>query len=61
MQCPSGTQNVMRIFLPKKPWLVVTKDAVGNMIENTSSWDELSKTVLLQFVNSADGISVIIK
>jgi hypothetical protein len=58
---PSGTHNSMRIFLPKKPLSVVTKDAVGKMIESTSSWDELSNTVLLQFTNSADGITVVIK
>ena len=53
---PSGTHNVMRIFLPKKPLSIVTKDAVGNMIENTNRWDALSNTFLLQFTNSADGI-----
>ncbi|HEY9362662.1 MAG TPA: hypothetical protein VIQ00_05340, partial [Chitinophagaceae bacterium] len=58
---PSGTHNVMRIFFPKKPSAVTTKDAVGNIIENKTSWDELSHTILLQFINSADGISVIIK
>jgi hypothetical protein len=50
----------MRIFLPEKPLSVTTKDAVGNIIENATSWDELSHTLLLQFINSADGISVLI-
>jgi hypothetical protein len=58
---PSGTHNVMRIFFPKKPLSVTTKDAVGNIIENKASWDELSHTLLLQFINSADGIRVLIK
>jgi hypothetical protein len=58
---PSGTHNVMRIFLPQKPLSVTAKDDDGNIIENKTSWDELSHTLLLQFINSADGISILIK
>ncbi len=58
---PSNTHNVMRVLLPLKPLSVVVKDAEGNLLENTNVWDELSKTCLLQFINSADGISVEIK
>ena len=58
---PSNTHNVMRVLLPLKPLSVVIKDAEGNLLENTNVWDELSKTCLLQFINSADGINVEIK
>ena len=58
---PSGTQNVMRILLPSKPLNVTVKDAGGKPVESKNDWDELSKTCLLQFVNSADGINVEIK
>lgn len=58
---PSGTHNVMRILLPSKPLLVVVKNAKGNLLDNTIAWDELSKTCLLQFMNSADGRDVQIK
>ncbi len=58
---PSNTHNVMRVLLPLKPLSVVVKDADGNLLKNTNVWDELSKTCLLQFINSADGINVEIK
>jgi len=58
---PSGTHDVMRVLLPLKPLSVKVKDSKGILLNNTSVWDELSKTCLLQFVNSADGISVKIK
>ena len=58
---PSNTNNVMRVLLPSKPVSVVVKDADGKPMENNNDWDELSKTSLLQFINSADGINVEIK
>ncbi|MDQ2720010.1 MAG: hypothetical protein M3Z26_09680 [Bacteroidota bacterium] len=58
---PSNTQNVMRVLLPSKPSSVGVKDADGKTLESKNSWDELSKTCLLQFVNSANGIIVEIK
>ncbi|MEO8414155.1 MAG: hypothetical protein ABI472_10875 [Ginsengibacter sp.] len=58
---PSNTNDVMRIFLPSKPVSVVITDAEGKAWESTNAWDELSKTCLLQFMNSADGIAVDIK
>lgn len=58
---PSNTNNVMRLLLPSNPLTIVVKDAKGKLLQNTSAWDKLSKTCLLQFVNSADGINVDIK
>ncbi len=58
---PSNTQNVMRVYLPAKPLSVEVKNADGTPLENTNVWDALSQTCLLQFMNSADGISVKVK
>lgn len=58
---PSNTNNVMRILLPSQPVSVICKDMNGNKWESTNSWDQSSQTMLLQFVNSADGIHVEIK
>jgi len=58
---PSNTNNVMRVLLPLQPSSVVIKDAKGKLLQNSNVWEKLSKTCLLQFVNSADGISVEIK
>ncbi len=58
---PSNTQNVMRILLPARPVAVVVKDSSGEALEDTHAWDETSKTCLLQFINSSDGIHVDIK
>jgi len=48
----------MRVLLPLKPLSVVVKNVDGTMLENTNAWDGLSQTCLLEFMNSADGISV---
>jgi hypothetical protein len=58
---PSNTNNVMRILLPVKPASVITRDNEGKVIESKSEWDEVSHTILLQFINSADGIQVEIR
>jgi hypothetical protein len=51
----------MRVYLPAKPLSVEVKNADGTPLENTNVWDALSQTCLLQFMNSADGISVKVK
>ncbi|MDN3656550.1 hypothetical protein QWZ08_12970 [Ferruginibacter paludis] len=58
---PSNTNNVMRILLQAKPTSVITKDKDGKTIENKTEWDEGSHTILLQFINDADGIGVEIR
>lgn len=55
---PSGTRNVMRILLLKKAKQIKIQSADGAALPFTSDWDEKSKTLLLQFTNSADGVNV---
>lgn len=56
---PSKTKNVMRILLPSKPVSVnIAKDRKEAVTDFTQSWDERSKTCLLQFENSSDGMGV---
>ncbi len=49
---PIDTDNVMRIFMPREPKRVL----VG--AEYKSSWDETSRTLLLEFENHPDGVEV---
>jgi len=58
---PSHTNNVMRILLPVKPASIAVKDAAGKTMDSTSEWDASTKTILLQFANDADGVSVDLK
>jgi hypothetical protein len=59
---PSNTMNAMRILLPLKPLDVVLKDDTGLSVKDfKSTWDEASKTCLLQFENSSKGIQVQLK
>jgi hypothetical protein len=53
---PANTDNVMRIMLPKKPKTI----NVGTIPYNSfkAEWNQLSKTLRLQFENNPDGISV---
>ncbi len=58
---PSGTNNAMRILLPAKPKTIIVKDRNGKQMEYKNEYDQATKTCLLQFVNSSDGVSVEIK
>ena len=49
---PANTDNVMRILLPKEP----TRVNVG--VTSRWSWDAPSHTLLLEFENDPDGVSV---
>ncbi len=51
---PSNTYNVICVFLPAKPLLIMVKRPDGSSCDNTNAWDSLSQTCLLQFINSAD-------
>ena len=51
---PAGTVNRSRVSLPKKPLSV---EADGS----SWTWDEDSRTLLLEFQNNPDGVSVLIK
>ena len=59
---PSGTQNVMRILLPGEPTKVqVLGSEQQAAAEASHQWDAASKTLLLEFENSADGKYVTIE
>ena len=56
---PVNTTNVMRVLLPAKPNKCEIKNQTGDVHGNASwKWDEKSKTCLLIFENSPDGIDV---
>lgn len=55
---PSGTYNVMRILLPKNALQMKVQLSTGLAVPFSSAWDENSKTLLVQFANSADGVNV---
>lgn len=56
---PVNTTNVSRVLLPAKPQSITVNDKPID--ENNISWDEKSKTCLLQFENDPEGIAVCIK
>ena len=49
---PANTDNVMRILLPQRPKKVQTS------VASRSAWDEESQTLLLEFENEPNGVSV---
>ena len=56
---PIDTDNVTRVYLPKKPKDVKVKNPAGELITNAEhSWDETSNTCLVKFENDPDGVSV---
>ncbi len=59
---PVNTTNVMRVLLPSEPKATIITDSTGEKLKGaTCSWDEESKTCLLCFENSPDGINVFLK
>ncbi|MDP4176374.1 MAG: hypothetical protein Q8933_20500 [Bacteroidota bacterium] len=59
---PSKTWNSMRILLPEKPTDIKVKNSSGQAVTDIkSAWDNATKTLLLQFENESDGISVALK
>ena len=52
---PAQTHNVMRILLPQEP------KRVDVNITSRSTWDAASRTLLLEFENDPDGVSVSIE
>ncbi|MDR1860701.1 MAG: hypothetical protein LBR06_07270, partial [Bacteroidales bacterium] len=50
---PENTTNVSRILLPRKPLKVTVNGSNSDF-----SWDDASKTCLLKFENSPDGVEV---
>ncbi|MDR7131235.1 hypothetical protein J2X69_003595 [Algoriphagus sp. 4150] len=55
---PLNTTNVMRVLLPKEAGEIELKDADGNPVESTTSWDESSKTCFLSFENNPEGVHI---
>ncbi|NNU33525.1 hypothetical protein HK413_04055, partial [Mucilaginibacter sp. S1162] len=55
---PLNTTNAMRVLLPAQPKKVTVTDASGKTIEAKQQWDAGSKTILLGFENSPDGVKV---
>ncbi|MDR1370283.1 MAG: hypothetical protein LBJ72_09210 [Dysgonamonadaceae bacterium] len=56
---PENTNNASRIYLPGKPKEILIKDHSGNDIKGSSyQWDSKSKTCLVKFENSPEGVSV---
>jgi hypothetical protein len=54
---PANTTNVSRVLLPGKPVSVL----VNGKEELTGAWDRQTKTYLLEFENSPEGVSVTFK
>ncbi len=61
VKSPINTTNVSRIYLPIEPIKVIVSDKSGAIIEAKNSWDKISKTCLLEFENSPEGIKVMIQ
>lgn len=57
---PAKMVNAMRVLLPAEPKTTNVAAADGSKMEISSSWDAGSKTLLLQFDNSPDGVKVAI-
>lgn len=57
---PSKTRNAMRVLLKKEP-VKITATHQGEPIKVTYSWDNTSKTCLLQYDNYSDGVTVTIE
>ncbi|HWW38069.1 hypothetical protein [Pedobacter sp.] len=58
VKSPSGTQNIMRILLPSKPIRPVIDGPSGHLKIAKNVWDEKTKTLLLQFENYSEGVTV---
>jgi len=56
---PQNTTNIMRVLLPTEPIKCEIKNALGNELKDAVwKWDNKSKTCLLKFENSPEGIEV---
>ncbi|MES2458293.1 MAG: hypothetical protein V4594_22235 [Bacteroidota bacterium] len=56
---PANTENSMRILLPAQPKEMMVTDHNGSVLTAVkSSWDPESKTCLMYFGNSPDGVKV---
>ncbi|MBZ4187352.1 hypothetical protein K7B07_00520 [Niabella sp. 3A5MI-3] len=58
MKSPSGTQNAIRIYLPSEPKQLTLSEGGTVVTPAGKHWDATSKTLLLQFENSSEGVVV---
>lgn len=58
MKSPAETRNMTRVYFPSAPESVSVKDAAGNPMKFDYSWDQDSRTCLLGFDNSPEGVTV---
>jgi hypothetical protein len=59
VKSPLNTTNAMRVLLPSKPVKTVVTGSNGEALSALESgWDERSKTCLVSFENSPDGVKV---
>jgi len=59
VKSPINTMNVSRVYLPCKPIKIVITDNNGERVRDASNtWNEPSKTCLVEFPNSPDGIKI---
>ena len=61
LKSPSGTLNAMRIYLPSAPREIKLDKGGAELTPTGKNWDAASKTLLLQFENSSDGVMVTIR
>ncbi|MCX2573072.1 hypothetical protein [Pedobacter sandarakinus] len=55
---PVNTKNIMRILLPAKPTLITAALGSKELELSRNEWDDESKTLLLGFENSSEGVTV---
>jgi hypothetical protein len=61
VKSPSKTMNAMRILLPAQPKTVIAKRADNSTVNVETTWHSASKTCLLTFENSSEGVQVELK
>jgi hypothetical protein len=56
---PVNTTNAMRVLLPSAPLKIMITDLNGQQLPGIQNeWDARSKTSLISFENSPDGVNV---
>jgi hypothetical protein len=58
---PDKIQSAIRLKLPAPPKSVDVKDAKGATVDATTDWDDGTRTLLLRFPNSPEGVDLSVK
>jgi hypothetical protein len=58
---PDKIQSAIRLRLPAPPMAATVNDTKGATVAATTDWDDGSKTLLLRFPNSPEGVDVTVK